>query len=76
MLTHKVAITLEACHARETMEEALARYGTLEIVNVDQGSQFTAEEFTAVVLAKGCKLSMDGRGSCGTTCSSSAPGAA
>ena len=33
-----------------------------EIVNTDQGSQFTAEEFTSVVLDKGCKLSMDGRG--------------
>ncbi len=63
VLTHKVAITLEACHAREIMQEALARYGTPEIVNTDQGSQFTAEEFTEVVLAKGCKLSMDGRGS-------------
>ena len=27
-----------------------------------QSTQFTAEEFTAVVLAAGCKLSMDGRG--------------
>ena len=62
VLTHKVAITLEACHAREIMQEAFARYGTPEIVNTDQGSQFTAEEFTDVVLAKGCKLSMDGRG--------------
>jgi putative transposase len=62
VLTHKVAITLEACHAREIIEEAFALYGTPEIVNVDQGSQFTAEEFTAAVLAKGCKLSMDGRG--------------
>jgi hypothetical protein len=32
------------------------------IVNTDQGSQFTAEEFTQAVLASGCKLSMDGRG--------------
>ena len=62
VLTHKVAITMEACHAREIIEEAFARYGTPEIVNTDQGSQFTATEFTEVVLAKGCKLSMDGRG--------------
>ncbi len=62
VLAHKVAITLEACHAREVMEQALARYGTPEIVNTDQGSQFTAEEFTRVVLEQGCKLSMDGRG--------------
>ena len=47
---------------KEVIEQALARYGTPEIVNTDQGSQFTAEEFTAVVLGAGCKLSMDGRG--------------
>jgi putative transposase len=62
VLAHKVAITLEACHAREVIEQAFARWGTPDIVNVDQGSQFTATEFTDVVLAQGCELSMDGRG--------------
>jgi putative transposase len=27
ILTHKVAVTLEACHAREIIEEAFARFG-------------------------------------------------
>ncbi len=50
------------CEA-SNIEQALARYGAPEIVNTDQGSQFTAEEFTRVVLAKkGCKLSVDGHG--------------
>ena len=62
VLAHKVATTMEACHAREVIEQALTRYGTPEIVNTDQGSQFTAEEFTSTVLGQGCKLSMDGRG--------------
>jgi putative transposase len=62
VLAHKVAITLEASHAVEVMEQALSRWGTPEIVNTDQGSQFTATEFTDVVLGAGCKLSMDGRG--------------
>ncbi len=62
VLAHKVAITLEACHAKEILEQAMARYGTPEIVNTDQGSQFTAEEFTRVVLDSGARLSMDGRG--------------
>jgi putative transposase len=62
VLAHKVAITLEACHAREVIEQAFARWGKPEIVNTDQGSQFTATEFTEVVLAQGCQLSMDGRG--------------
>ena len=40
----------------------MQRHGTPEIVNTDQGSQFTATEFTDAIHAKGCKLSMDGRG--------------
>jgi putative transposase len=62
VLAHKVAITLEATHAREVIEQAFARHGAPGIVNTDQGSQFTATEFTDAVLARGCKLSMDGRG--------------
>ena len=62
VLTHKVAISLEACHAKEIIEEAFAKFGKPEIVNTDQGSQFTAEEFTMAVLKQGCKLSMDGKG--------------
>ena len=62
VLAHRVAITLEAIHAKEVLEQAMLRYGCPEIVNTDQGSQFTAEEFTRVVLERGCKLSMDGRG--------------
>jgi putative transposase len=62
VLAHKVAITLEACHAKEVIEQAFARYGIPQIVNTDQGSQFTAEEFTGAVLKHGCKFSMDGRG--------------
>jgi putative transposase len=64
VLAHKVAITLEAVHAKEVLEQAFARHGVPEIVNTDQGSQFTAEEFTRIALARGCKLSMDGRGAC------------
>jgi putative transposase len=33
-----------------------------EIVNTDQGSQFTVEEFANAVLSKDVRLSMDGRG--------------
>jgi len=62
VLTHKVAITLEACHACEVIEQAFARFGVPEIVNTDQGSQFTAEDFTKAVLSRGCRLSMDGKG--------------
>ena len=61
-LAWKVAITLEACHATEILEQAFARFGVPEIINTDQGSQFTANTFTEAVLSRSCKLSMDGRG--------------
>ncbi|MGB7300591.1 MAG: IS3 family transposase [Burkholderiaceae bacterium] len=62
VLSHRLATTLEACHAVEALQVALRRYGAPEIVNTDQGSQFTAEEFTDTVLGSGSQISMDGRG--------------
>ena len=62
ILAHRVAITLEAQHAVEAIQEALARHGIPEIVNTDQGSQFTAQDFVDAVQNSGAKLSMDGRG--------------
>ncbi len=62
VLAHRVAITLEAIHAVEALEEAFARYGLPDIVNTDQGSQFTAATFTAAVRERGVRLSMDGKG--------------
>jgi putative transposase len=62
VLAHRVAITMEAMNAVEALEEAFAKYGLPEIVNTDQGSQFTATEFTDAVLRRGIRLSMDGKG--------------
>jgi putative transposase len=62
ILAHRTAITLEAVHAVDALEEAYARFGRPDIVNTDQGSQFTAQEFVDAVIDNGVKLSMDGRG--------------
>ena len=62
VLAHKIAITLEASHAVEVLNEAFAKFNQPEIINTDQGSQFTAREFVDTVLGNGCKLSMDGKG--------------
>ena len=62
VLAAKVVITLESCYAVDVLQAAFNRYGTPEIVNTDQGSQFTAQEFVKAVEDKGCRLSMDGRG--------------
>ncbi|MGV0953275.1 MAG: IS3 family transposase [Fluviibacter sp.] len=62
VLAAKVAITLEACHAVDVLNQAFARYGRPQIVNTDQGSQFTATDFVEAVKTQGCQLSMDGKG--------------
>lgn len=40
----------------------VAQHGTPEILNIDQGSQFTSAEFTQPLLQAGVKFSMDGKG--------------
>ncbi len=40
VLAAKVAITLEFCNAIDVLQDAFDCFGTPEIVNTDQGSQF------------------------------------
>ena len=46
------------------VEAALAGYGRPEISNTDQGSQFTSNAFTSVLIASNIRISMDGRERC------------
>ncbi len=46
----------------DAVEEALARYGSPEIFNTDQGSQFTDDDFTRVFKERNIAISMDGKG--------------
>jgi putative transposase len=62
ILAHCLAVTLEAVPAVEALEEAFGRYGHPNIVNTDQGSQFTAGALTDAVLGRGIRMSMDGKG--------------
>jgi len=62
VLAFRVSNALATDFCVEALQEALARHGTPEIFNTDQGSQFTAEEFTTVLIAKGVRVSMDGKG--------------
>jgi len=62
VLSWRLSITMEAAFCVEALEEALARYGKPEIVNTDQGSQFTSAAFTEVLIQNGIAISMDGRG--------------
>jgi len=62
VLAWRLSNTLETTFCVEAVNEAVARYGRPEIFNTDQGSQFTSEDFTDVVLERGIKISMDGKG--------------
>lgn len=43
----------------EALEEARASYGIPAIFNTNQGSQFTSDAFTSVLLKHGIQISMD-----------------
>jgi putative transposase len=45
-----------------TLESAIRMYGSPEIFNSDQGSQFTSPSFTKILKENDIKISMDGRG--------------
>jgi putative transposase len=62
VLAHRVSISMDAEFCREALEEALERYGSPEIFNTDQGSQFTSVEFIDVLRKRGIAISMDGKG--------------
>ena len=54
--------TMDVTFCTEALEEALARHGTPEIFNTDQGSQFTSLAFTQMLADANVRISMDGRG--------------
>jgi hypothetical protein len=62
VLSHRVSITMEAGFCVEALEEALSKHGKPETFNTDQGSQFTSEEFTRVLIDNKISISMDGKG--------------
>jgi putative transposase len=64
VLSWRLSNTLGADFCVEALEEALARYGKPEIFNMDQGCQFTSNEFTGVLEHCGITISMDGKGRC------------
>jgi len=61
VLNWALSTTMDADFCIDALNEVLD--GSLcEIFNTDQGSQFTTNRFTGPLLAKGIKVSMDGRG--------------
>lgn len=62
VLAWRLSISMETAFCIEALEEALEKHGVPDIFNTDQGSQFTSEAFTGVLLKRGIAISMDGKG--------------
>ena len=54
------SMTVDLC--LETLEAAIHDWGLPQILNTDQGSQFTGTAFVGLVQSHGIQLSMDGKG--------------
>ena len=62
VLAWRVSISMDTEFCTDAVQEAIARYGTPEIFNTDQGSQFTSTAFTGLLMNHGIRISMDGKG--------------
>ena len=61
VLTWRLSNSLTTDFCIEALEEAIATFGCPEIVNSDQGSQFTDSDFTDVLKKHSIAISMDGK---------------
>jgi len=62
VLAWRLSNTLTADPCVEALEEAILKYGPPEIMNTDQGSQFTSSAFIKTLEQNGIQISMDGKG--------------
>jgi len=61
VISWRISNTLETSFCSEVLLEALSK-AKPEIFNTDQGSRYTAEQFTGILKERGIRISMDGRG--------------
>jgi putative transposase len=62
VLAWRISNSMDAAFCVEALKEALAKHGTPEIFNTDQGSQFTSGDWIDVLKDAKIKISMDGKG--------------
>lgn len=62
VLSWRISNTMDTIFCIEALNEAIETYGVPGIFNTDQGSQFTSEAFTGILLDHGIQISMDGKG--------------
>jgi len=64
VLAWRKSDTLKADFCVEALNEAIHRFGPPEIMNTDQGSQFTSFAWSDRLKRIGTRISMDGKGRC------------
>ena len=62
ILSWRLSNSLDVSVCVDALEEAIHRFGVPEIVNTDQGSQYTSEDFTEALKSNNIQISMDGKG--------------
>ncbi|WP_289087355.1 IS3 family transposase [uncultured Sulfitobacter sp.] len=62
VLSWRLSNTMHADFCVDALNEAIATYGPPEIMNTDQGSQFTGSAWITTLTEAGVRISMDGRG--------------
>ncbi len=62
VLSWRLSNSLTADPCVDALEEAIVKYGAPDIMNTDQGSQFTSSDFIGLVKRHGIQISMDGKG--------------
>ena len=62
VLAWRLSNTMHASFCNEALAEAISKYGPPEIMNTDQGSQFTGADWITTLTEAGVRVSMDGRG--------------
>ena len=63
VVSWELSTSLEVDFCMEALEKAFV-INKPEILNTDQGSQFTSDAFTSELEKHGIKVSMDGKGRC------------
>ena len=62
VLSWRLSNTMHADFCVDALNEAIAKHGPPEIMNTDQGSQFTGAAWITTLTEAGVRISMDGRG--------------
>lgn len=57
-----ISNTLSASWCLQVLKDTIARYGNPQIINSDQGCQYTSAQWTQFVEKAGIRISMDGKG--------------